>query len=46
LHFPWPDEETVQRKIAFGEQTGWTPSMLHPLEFGGDLEDCPEWATE
>jgi len=46
LHFPWPDEEAVKQKQEFGRLTGWTPNMLHPLEFGGPLKDCPEWACE
>lgn len=46
LHFSWPDEAEVRRKQEFGQQTGWTANMLHPLFFGGPLKDCPDWAIE
>lgn len=46
LHFPWPTEKEVERKLAFYRNSGQIPLMLHPLEFGGELKDCPEWARE
>lgn len=44
LHDFAPDEETIQRKLKFYRNSGQHPTMLHPLEFGGRLEDLPDWA--
>lgn len=44
LHRPWPDEEEVQRKMAFREGMG--QPFEHPLKFGGALERLPEWAHD
>ncbi len=44
LHHGWPDEETVNRKLDFYRRSGQIPGMRHPLQYGGNLEDLPEWA--
>lgn len=43
LHNPWPDEKIIRLKITRYRQSGHI-EMKHPLEFGGPLEDLPEWA--
>jgi len=43
LHYFAPDEETIQRKMAFYDKYKPTKST-HPLEFCGKLEKIPEWA--
>lgn len=44
LHYFAPNEEEVQRKLDFYRNSGQHPKMLHPLEFGGRLENLPDWA--
>lgn len=45
LHYSWIDEESVNKKLDFYKRSGQIPDMRHPIEFGGKIEDLPEWAT-
>lgn len=45
LHFFCPNEEYIQKKLKFYRESGQSPTMLHPLEFGGPLEGLPNWAV-
>lgn len=44
LHCPWPDDETVEKKLKFYRESGEVPNMKHPLEYAGEIEPLPEWA--
>jgi len=44
LHFFCPSEEYIEAKLKFYRESGQSPTMLHPLEFGGPLEGLPDWA--
>jgi len=46
LHFPWPDEKEIKRKLAFYGGSKQVEGMEHPLEWGGSLEPCPDWMYE
>lgn len=39
LHRPWPDPETVDRKMEFYQKSGQHPNMKHPLNFAGPLAE-------
>lgn len=43
LHYFAPDEETIQRKMEMQRKLVGH-DVQHPLQFGGKLEDLPEWA--
>lgn len=43
-HYAW-DKDIAEQKVAFYRESGQIPDMRHPLEFGGKLEDLPDWAT-
>lgn len=45
LHRPWPDEETLQKKLKFYRESGQHPHIKHPKEVY-ELEPLPEWANE
>ena len=36
----------IDTKLNMYRDSGLVPGMAHPLEFGGPLEDLPEWAHE
>jgi Glycosyl transferase family 2 len=38
--------ELTERKLHMYRDSGLVSEMIHPLEFGGPLEDLPEWAHE
>lgn len=42
LHYPWPDDETAQKKTEWYRKTGVQPAAQHPIQFGGPLEYA-EW---
>lgn len=44
LHCPWPDDETVEKKLKFYRESGEVPNMVHPLHVNGQVEPLPEWA--
>lgn len=44
LHYSWVDDIELKKKLDFYRKSGQYPDMLHPLEFGGNLEVLPEWA--
>ena len=46
LHCPWQTDEMVEKKLAFYRLSGQIKNMLHPLQFGGDIEFLSEWAKE
>jgi glycosyltransferase involved in cell wall biosynthesis len=46
LHNPWPDEETVEKKLNFYHRSGQIRNIQHPLEYAGVPEELPEWAYE
>jgi len=47
LHYFSPNEEIIKAKMNFYRITrGETSTASHPLQFGGELEDLPEWAHE
>jgi len=46
LHCSWDDPDRVNQKLKIYRESGLIPNMLHPLDFGGNLEDLPEWAIE
>lgn len=46
LHCPWQTDEMVERKLSFYRDSGQIENMKHPLEFGGGLEQLPDWAHE
>ena len=45
LHYAWPDDEEIKRKMDFYHLSGQIPDIMHPLKYGGKLEPLPEWAT-
>jgi len=45
LHYAWPDDEEIKRKMDFYNLSGQIPDIRHPLEYGGELLPLPEWAT-
>ena len=45
LHHFAPDDEEIERKLKFYRDSGFSPNMLHPLEYGGPLEPLPDWAV-
>ena len=45
LHCFAPDDEEIERKLKFYRDSGFSPNMLHPLKFGGELEPLPDWAV-
>jgi len=44
LHCFAPDDGEIERKLRFYRDSGLSPTMLHPLDFGGKLELLPDWA--
>jgi len=46
LHYPWKDENEVQRKMNFYNSMPESHDLDHPLEVFGKLEDLPDWASE
>lgn len=46
LHRPWPDDETIEKKLEFYRKSGEVPNMVHPLYANGPVETLPEWAHE
>jgi len=44
LHYYCPNEDIVNRKLKKYRESGQHPTLLHPLEAGGELESLPEWA--
>lgn len=46
LHCPWQTDEMVGRKLKFYRESGQIEDMKHPLEFGGGLEQLPEFLRE
>jgi len=45
LHYFAPDEETIQRKMQM-QRDLVGHEVQHPLQFGGTLENLPDWAKE
>jgi len=43
LHYFAPDEETIQKKMDMQRKLVGH-EVQHPLQFGGELDDLPEWA--
>jgi len=43
LHYGWPNEKEVQRKLDFYRNSGQIPNMIHPLDFAGRLSRLPDW---
>lgn len=46
MHHSWDNEERVEKKLKYYRESGFIANMLHPLDFGGNLEPLPEWAHE
>lgn len=46
LHDYCPDPETVERKLKFYNENGMMSPTLHPLEWGGKLENIHEWMQD
>lgn len=46
IHRPWPTKEIADQKVKFYRDSGQIPTMLHPLEFAGRLENRPDFARE
>lgn len=46
LHYSWDDPARVEWKLKVYRESGLIPGMLHPLQFGGPLEDLPEYLHE
>lgn len=44
LHYYCPDEETAHKKWRKYIDSGQHPTLLHPLEAGGELEPLPDFA--
>ena len=44
LHYYCPDEETAHKKWRRYIDSGQHPTLLHPLEAGGELEPLPDFA--
>lgn len=44
LHFFAPDDKTIDKKMTFYRKSGQHPGIVHPLTYGGSLEELPEWA--
>lgn len=45
LHYAYPDEETIQKKLKFYTKSGQHPDLKHPLETYRP-DKLPEWAHE
>lgn len=45
LHFTWPDEEEIQRKMKFYAAC-WNTHVPHPRQSFGETENLPEWAHD
>jgi len=46
MHFAWDTPERANQKVKVYRESGLIPGMLHPLDFGGQLEDLPEYLHE
>lgn len=46
LHFSWITPELADAKVNYHRDSGLTPTMLHPLEFGGILKPIERWMKE
>lgn len=46
LHYSWDDPVRTAQKINVYRESGLIPGQNHPLDFGGPLEDLPEFAHE
>jgi hypothetical protein len=46
LHYAWPNEEILKKKIEFYTTIKEIANMEHPMKFGGKLEPLPDWAHE
>lgn len=46
LHYAWDDPAKVRMKVKMYRESGFIPGMQHPLEFGGPLEDLPNYLHE
>jgi len=44
LHNNCPDIETTNRKLRYYRESGLMPGIKHPFEYGGAIEELPEWA--
>lgn len=43
LHYSWRSSEQVDAKIQRYRESGLIPSMMHPLQFAGPLEELEDW---
>jgi hypothetical protein len=46
MHFSWDDPVRVDEKVKIYRESGLIPGQQHPLQFGGILEDLPEYLHE
>lgn len=44
LHYFYPDEETMDKKLDFYRKSGQHPNIQHPMDSFGKLDKLPEWA--
>jgi len=42
LHYSWDTPERTDAKVKYHRESGLTPNIRHPLEYGGNLKDL-EW---
>lgn len=43
LHFTWPNEEEINRKLAFYRESGVQPNAMHPKAFGGERKPIEDF---
>ena len=46
LHYSWDTIQHVEKKLAHHRESGITPGMRSPLEFGGELQPLEEFIHE
>ena len=46
LHYNWQTLEMTNAKLTYHRASGLTPTMRHPLEFGGKLRDLDDFMHE
>ena len=45
IHYGWPNDAEIERKIKFYHSTGEGVLSNHPHEWAGPMEHLPEWAV-
>ena len=46
LHYSWDTPERTDAKLKYHRESGLTPNIKHPLEYGGNLKDLESFMHE